>query len=73
MSASQQRDDAADWLWDVVERSDGGHERRRRLFRRMTEQQAREWEEAYGGKLSRVDESAPRPDSMAALRRARPA
>ena len=73
MSGARERDDLTDWLWDVIERSDGGHERRRRLFQRMTEKQAREWEEAYGGKLSRVDESAPRPEATAAPRRARTA
>ena len=29
--------------WDVVDRSLGGHERRRRVLWRMSEPQAREW------------------------------
>ena len=51
-------DDVTHALWDVIERSEGGHERRRRLLWRMTEKHAREWEVAHGVKLSRVDESA---------------
>jgi hypothetical protein len=45
------------WLWDVTERSLGGHERRRRLALRMTCAEAREWEATCGGTLDRVDES----------------
>jgi hypothetical protein len=51
------RSDAAYWLWNSIERSEGGHERRRRLGWRMTEAQARLWEAAHGGKLERVDEA----------------
>jgi len=71
MTGARKVHDATHWLWDVIERSEGGHERRRRLFRRMTEKQAQEWEAAYGGKLSRVDESAPQPHSGGPLRNAR--
>jgi len=73
MSRAQQIDDVAYWLWDVVERSEGGHERRRRFSRRMTEMQAREWEAAFGGNLDRVDESAASPDAIELLRGARDA
>jgi hypothetical protein len=44
-------------FWDVLERSAGGHERRRRLAWRMTEEQALEWESANGVKLIRVTDS----------------
>jgi hypothetical protein len=54
----------AQWLWNSIERSAGGHERRRRLESRMTEEQARVWEETYGGKLERVDAT---PSSNAAV------
>jgi hypothetical protein len=50
-----QRNTDAQWLWNSIERSEGGHERRRRLGWRMTEEQARIWEAAHGGKLERVD------------------
>jgi hypothetical protein len=46
------------WLWNSVERSKGGHERRRRIFHRMTVEEA----DALGRKhalcLERVDCSA---------------
>jgi hypothetical protein len=47
------------WLWDVVEESAGGHERRRRLAWRMTGEQAQQWGTAHGLKLDRVDEAHP--------------
>jgi hypothetical protein len=50
------RSDSAHWLWNSIERSEGGHERRRRLGWRMTDDQARAWEAAHGGKLERVEE-----------------
>ena len=68
MSRAHKIDDVTYGLWDVVERSEGGHERRRRFSRRMTEMQAREWEAAFGGNLDRVDESAVPPDSTELLR-----
>jgi len=58
MSEAQKIDDVTYRLWDVVERSGGGYERRRRFARRMTEKQAREWEAAFGGNLDGVDEFA---------------
>jgi hypothetical protein len=69
---ASQRDHTAYWLWDVVECSRGGHERRRRLAWRMTEEQALEWESAHGGKLRRVNESeAPQDANYDPRRRAR--
>jgi hypothetical protein len=56
-SAKAHEQDGADHFWDVLERSVGGHERRRRLAWRMTEEQALEWEAANGGKLVRVSKS----------------
>ena len=73
MSRAQRIDDVTYWLWDVVERSEGGYERRLRFSRRMTEMQAREWEAAFGGNLDRVDESAAPLDATARLRGARDA
>jgi hypothetical protein len=55
--AKAQEQDDAHHFWDVLERSVGGHERRRRLAWRMTEEQALEWEATNGGKLIRVSES----------------
>lgn len=46
--------------WDVIERSQGGNERRRRLAWRMTEAQAWQWQADNGGKLERVDEAMAR-------------
>ena len=51
------RSDSAHLLWNSIERSEGGHERRRRLGWRMTEDQARAWEAAHGGKLEPVNEA----------------
>ena len=55
--------------WDVVERSRGGHERRRRLFRRLTVAAARQWEADHGGKLERVDESKAQSQPFEEVRR----
>ena len=49
--------DIKQWFWDIVERSHGGHERRRRLAWRMTLREATQWQATYGGVLERVDES----------------
>ena len=49
------------WLWDLVERSRGGNERRRRLMSRMTESEARQWAAMHNAQLHRVDESLPHP------------
>jgi len=68
MSRAQKIDDVTYW-WDVVERSEGGYERRRRFSRRMTETQAREWEAAFGRSLDRVDEFAAPPDATGLLER----
>jgi hypothetical protein len=51
--------ESTQWLWDVVERSRGGNERRRRLMSRMTEDEAREWAATHKAELHRVDESSP--------------
>jgi hypothetical protein len=54
-------DEGTNWLWDVVERSRGGNERRRRLMSRMTDGEAREWAAVHDAELHRVDESLPHP------------
>ena len=43
-------------IWNAVERSERGHERRRRLGWRMTERQAAEWAAASGARLERAGE-----------------
>ena len=53
--------EGTNWLWDVVERSRGGNERRRRLMSRMTESEARQWAVTHQAELHRVDESMPQP------------
>ena len=57
LRTQKEKPEDALYCWDVVERSRGGHERRRRLFRQMTEAAARRWEADHDGKLERVDES----------------
>ena len=42
--------------WNVVDRSQGGHVRRRRLAARMTEREAAEWCAQKGVRLERADE-----------------
>lgn len=56
------------WLWDVIERSRGGHERRRRLLWRMTEGEARQWEATHDAKLRKVEESMLQADGAARAR-----
>ena len=65
----EENPDDALHCWDVVERSRGGHERRRRLFRYMTEAAARQWESDHGGRLERVDESKLRSQPFEDVRR----
>jgi hypothetical protein len=50
----------ARWLWDVVERSQGGHERRFRLSSRMTEDEAAAHAAEHGLQLERVEDSTSR-------------
>jgi hypothetical protein len=57
MSDATAREYDGTHFWDVLERSVGGHERRRRLLWRMTGAQALEWEAATGGKLIRAADS----------------
>ena len=45
------------WLWDVVERSQGGHERRFRLSWRLTEEEAAAHAAEHGIQLERVEDS----------------
>jgi hypothetical protein len=52
-------DQSPTWLWDAVERSRGGNERRRRLMSRMTESEAHQWAITHEAHLHRVDESTP--------------
>jgi hypothetical protein len=58
-------------VWNVVERSAGGHERSRRLEWRMTEEEALEWQRANARELIRAaecqmsDETAGRRDARA--------
>jgi hypothetical protein len=54
---STKRPPDALWLWDVVERSQGGHERRFRLSWRMTEDEAAAHAAEHGIQLERVEES----------------
>jgi hypothetical protein len=46
------------WLWNVVERSQGGHQRRFRLAWRMTEAEAAAHAAEHGIQLERVEDSA---------------
>jgi hypothetical protein len=55
--AKAQDEDGVHHFWDVLERSVGGHERRRRLAWRMTDEEALEWQAAVGGKLIRASGS----------------
>ena len=72
MKRALQRDDRAErTMWDAVERSRGGNERRWRLMRPMTEDEARQWAETHSLELRRADE-ARRPD-LSARARAYPA
>jgi hypothetical protein len=50
------RNGDAEWSWDVVDRSQHGHERRRRLTWRMSEREAAAWAAETGALLERVDE-----------------
>jgi hypothetical protein len=43
--------------WNMVERSRGGHVRRRRLLSRMTDREAAEWSARNGIQLERADKS----------------
>lgn len=51
-------DSDAQWAWNIVERSQRGHERKRRLAWRMTDREAAEWSAANGAQLERVHGSA---------------
>ena len=51
-------DSDAQWAWNVVERSQRGHERKRRLGWRMTDREASEWSAANGVQVERVQGSA---------------
>ena len=42
------------WEWNVVERSQHGHERRHRLGWRMTDSEAAEWSAVHGVRLERA-------------------
>jgi hypothetical protein len=41
-------------LWNVLDRSQGGHERRRRVLWPMTSSEAREWSEANRVRIEQV-------------------
>ena len=51
---SIESDSDAQWSWNVVERSQRGHERKRRLGWRMTDREAAAWSAANGAQLERV-------------------
>jgi hypothetical protein len=56
--ASLQRSKQTPLRWNVVDRTQGGHERRRRLGWRMSEREAAEWSAKMGVQLERVDEQS---------------
>jgi hypothetical protein len=55
MDTAALRSEETTWLWDLVERSQGGHERRFRLSWRMTEAEAAAHAAEHGIRLERVD------------------
>jgi hypothetical protein len=67
-----QRDNSLErTMWDAVERSLGGNERRWRLMRPMTEDEARQWAETHSLELRRADDS--RRADLSTRKRAYPA
>lgn len=55
--ASLQSSEQTPQSWNVVDRTQGGHVRRRRLGWRMTEREAAEWSAEQGMQLERADDS----------------